>query len=102
MPKGNAAIILIAVVAIAAALGAWWYWAGQSGVPAVQSTQPAQSAQTNAAGGTSGTLPSGSATSDAALNQDLSAMDSQMGGFASDNSSMSASLSDQPVQQSSL
>ncbi len=51
---------------------------------------------------TATTLPTGTATSNAALNTDLSAIDGQMSGFSSDNANVNSSMSDQQVQQSSL
>jgi hypothetical protein len=47
-------------------------------------------------------LPSGSDTSDAALDKDMQSMDAQMSAFSQDNASIDSGLNDQQVQQSSL
>jgi hypothetical protein len=48
------------------------------------------------------TLPSGTEATDAALAQDLGAVDANLNGFATDNTDISNGLSDTPVQQASL
>ncbi|MDP2593774.1 MAG: hypothetical protein Q8P36_00320 [bacterium] len=94
MSKGNALLIVIIIVAIAG-LGAWWYSSGPSGwSPSVQYGTEVPPTTT--------TLPSGTSITDTSLDQDLSAIDSQIGAFDSDNANVSAGLSDQQIEQSSL
>lgn len=95
--KGNSALAVIVVVAVIAGAALWWYWShGVAHAPA----SGGEAASSTGASAT--TLPLGSATDNAALNADLNAVDSQMNGFSSDNANVNGSLSDQPVQQSSL
>ena len=89
-------VIVIIIVAILAGL-LWWYLPQGTGGSATGT--PATSTSTQAV------APTGSpsiGSSDAALTNDLSAIDAQMSAFASDNASVDGSLSDKPVQQSSL
>ena len=98
--KGNSIFAVIIVVAVLAALLGWWYWSqgvAHAPAPAQEATTTASTGSTQSAG-----LPSGSTADNAALGQDLTAIDGQMNGFASDNASVDGSLSDKPVQQSSL
>jgi len=85
----------IVIVVVLGGLG-WWYWSHNGGQFPYGpfSSEQAPNATT--------TLPSGTSNSDDAISQDLGAIDGQMGAFASDNASVSASISDQPVEQSSL
>lgn len=47
-------------------------------------------------------LPSGSDTSDEALEEDYAAINAQVEAFGSDNAETDASLDDEPVEQSSI
>lgn len=86
-------IVVIAVIA-----GAVWY-ATRSDSATVMSELG-----TDTVSSTSGpsTLPTGTDTSNSALDQDLSSIDSQLSGLNADTANASASLNDQQVTQSSL
>ena len=79
--------------------GGAWYWVSKSGAYPESGSGTVQQSEPSPA---TATLPSGTQTSDAALEADLNAMDSQIGAFSSDNANINAGLSDQQVQQSSL
>lgn len=92
--SSNAKIwIGVVVVIVLVLLG--WYWYSQNNAGTTSQT-PSGQTSTNTTNGS----PSGSATSDAALNQDSAAIDTQMSGLDSDNASMNQSFNDQPVSQS--
>lgn len=84
----------------------WWLWSAgylaRFMPPAQQSAQtettPSDSTRTEQV---SSGLPTGDTdTTDAALDQDIAALDAQLKGLADDSTSVSASLSDKPVTQS--
>ncbi|HUZ93121.1 MAG TPA: hypothetical protein VNG29_03960 [Candidatus Paceibacterota bacterium] len=91
----TAKIALWVVVAAVLALGAWWYAAMPQNGNYNGNTVPPSSAN-----GVQGGNVSAQGNTDAALNQNLSAMSSQMNGFSSDSASMDQGLNDQPIQQS--
>ena len=96
MSKGNTLLVVIIIVALVG-LGAWWYSTQQdAGLPGTQSSYGTEAPSTTT------TLPSGTSVTDTALDQDLSAIDGQIGAFDSDNTDVNAGLSDQQVAQSSL
>lgn len=92
--KTSLGVVLLIVIAG----GMYWYTnmreAPTEGVTVEESGDSSLSAAT--------TLPTGSATEDDALDQDLSAIEAQMNGFAEDNASVTKGLADEPVQQASL
>jgi len=100
------------VVAIVVAGGIWWWFSmSQNAVSPTAVNLPSQPAnQAPAQQNPAGVNPAPAAAngvsaidnSNAALQTDLSNIDSQMNGFSSDNASISQGLNDQPVQQSSL
>ena len=98
--------IIVAIVVI----GAIWWWVSMSQTATApttgQANQPAANIPTTNINSTasSTTTPGVSATdsSNAALQTDLSNIDTQMNGFSSDNTNVNNGLNDQPVQQSQL
>ena len=91
--RGFGWLVAIVVVAVLVGFGVWWYWSPET---------PGASSALEGNAAVPSELPSGSNTSDVSLGQDLSAIDAQIGAFGSDSASVSASLSDQQVQQASL
>ncbi len=94
--------ILIAIVAGLALLGgAWFFYQGQ----APSSTSPESTSQTlsNAPppppGAPQGSPATASGSADASLENDLSAVDSQLKGLDSDNAAVDQSMNDKPVAQ---
>ena len=83
--KGSAKVWWIIVILIIIIGGVWWWNASQSA--------------TAIAPATTSTINSPSDTSDAALNQDLSSVDSQMNGLQSDNTAVDQSLSSSTPNQ---
>jgi cytoskeletal protein RodZ len=102
-------IVLGVVVAVVVVGGIWWWVAASktAEAPAVSTTQTQNMTPTSTAMNTS-TPPapsngvSATDSSNAALQADLSNIDTQMNGFSSDNASVSQGMNDQPVQQSQL
>ncbi|MBU6323693.1 hypothetical protein KGQ55_03330 [Patescibacteria group bacterium] len=93
----NLKVLIAAIVIIVVGGGLWWQFGrGSGGGSASENSQPASAAPV------SDTLPTGSSTSDASLQTDLNAIDTQINSFGSDNASVQSGLTDQPVQQSSL
>ena len=84
-------VLVIALLAVGA------YWAFMKRVQA-----PGTSEAERAAVPATTTLPSGTSTADAALQQDTSAIDAQLNAFGSDNASIKSGLNDTQVPQSSL
>lgn len=100
MKKG----ILWTIAAVVVIGGGIWWWVSSSR-PATSPTamdqtnnqaqmQTPPSQPTSSDNGVSATD-----SSNAALNTDLSNIDSQMNGFSSDNASVNQGMNDQPVQQ---
>lgn len=81
MSQTSKIVLGVAVLAVVA-LGVFYYW------HAMQQTAPAG---TESAEVTS--LPSGAKTDDASIEQDLSSVDAQLQGVASDNSDVNTSVS---------
>ena len=77
--KGSAKVWWIVIILIIIIGGVWWWNASQSA--------------TAIAPVTDSTVSSPSDTSNVALNQDLSSVDSQMNGLQSDNTAVDQSLS---------
>ena len=96
-------LVGIVVVLILAGGAYYWYSSTHSAVnPTLQtatSTDSMQGMQTQGSTESASVLPSGSGTSDASLNQDTAAIDSQMTGLDSDNASVNSSVNDQPISQ---
>ena len=83
--------VMLLIIVLAIIFGAYyWYATSQSVVDENAGTEP------------TATLPTGSDTADAALDQDLGAIDAQIGAFGSDNANVTSGLSDVAVPQSSL
>jgi hypothetical protein len=88
--------ILVAIVVIGGAY--YWYESTHPSVaPVAVGSQTSTSTQASVPAGP--TLASGSDTSDAALQQDLSGMDSQMSVMNSDTAAIDQGLNDTPVSQ---
>lgn len=95
-------LLLIVIVAIA---GGLYYWSSGKNLWNVGSEENQMeegNGNTEEATSTSATLPTGSDASDASLDTDLGAMDTQLNAFTSDNTSVNAGLSDTPTEQSSI
>jgi hypothetical protein len=96
--------VIVAVVVIGGGV-LWWMHTNQTSMaPTATTTAPTPTqAQTTPQ---TQTPPSNGISmtdnSDAALQTDLSNIDSQMNGFSSDNASINQGLNDQPVAQSQL
>jgi len=88
-------IILWIVIALLV-LGGIYYWYSKG---ATQTPSTTTADQTTSANSTTGvvTLPSGSDTSDAALTQDFTAVDSQSSGMAADSAAIDAGMNDKPT-----
>lgn len=95
----SAKVVTWVIVAVVVVGGAWW-WFSMSHTAGAPATALAPTAPP------SGATATGTATvtdnSNAALNANLSQIDAQMNGFASDNAGVNQGLDDQPVQQSQL
>ena len=94
--------IWIIVVAIVIIGGGIWIWAAKhtSNVDLGQSSPAATGSMANNAGSTATSSTSAlQGNSDAAIQQDMTSVNAQMNGFASDSASMNQSLNDQPVSQ---
>ncbi len=83
-------IVIGVVVVIILAGGGYWYWSSHQAQPA---------ASVDASMNDDGTLPSGSDTSDASLDQDSAAIDAQMQGLDSDSASANADATVGPQPQ---
>ncbi len=103
-------IVICVVVALLVAGGIWWWSMSTANAPsspaayapsAPPAAMPTQTQGTNTAPAQAPTLAA-TGTSDAALNADLSQIDSQMNGMSGDNASINQGLTDQPVQQQQL
>jgi hypothetical protein len=94
---------LAAIIVVLAVLGgaAYWYTYRYTRTTPPTPTETTAEATTTASVSEQ-VLPSGTASSNQALDQDLSAIDSQLSGLSTDTASASASLNDKPVSQSSL
>ena len=89
------ALVLVVIVG-----GVYWYL-NMSKAPASPGAETGTE-QPTATGDSANTLPTGSAPDDDSLAQDLDAISTQMGTFTGDDTNVTQSLADQPVQQSSL
>ena len=91
---------LVAIVAVLAVLGgaAYWYTSNYALPMNIEVHESTVGATTTS----EVILPSSTAPSNQTLDQDLSAIDSQLSGLSSDTASASASLNDKQVSQSSL
>ena len=87
-------IVLWILIVLVLAGGAYYWYANRSpiGTPSLGTEQQTQAADPSA-------LPSGSDTSDAALQQDSAAIDTQMSGMNDDTASIDSGLNDQQVPQ---
>ena len=90
-------VIILIVIIVLVVLAGWWFMSQQStSSPTANTTsQPAnQTPRTNNVSGnvSANTAISAKDNSDAALNQDLNNVDSQMNGLNSDNANASQSL----------
>ena len=81
-------IIIWAIVILVIVAGIWWYFSRPSASP----TQPIQT------GSAGGTVTAGN-NSNAALDQDLSTIDSQLNSLSADSASIDQGLNDQPITQ---
>jgi hypothetical protein len=68
-------------------------------MPVSGSSIGTSSATGNTASNTAAALPGGSSDSDAALNSDAAAIDTQMSGLNADNANLNTSMNDQPITQ---
>jgi hypothetical protein len=84
--------------------GAWWLLGSQAtSSPSAQQTKSAAPiAQTQPSNQPVGSNAVVAANSDEDINANLSAMDSQINAFVTDNASVSSSFNDQPVAQQPL
>ncbi len=91
--------IIVAIVVIGGLI--WWFGKPAPSAPTAATGTPQNQAQSPTAN--SGN-PAVSATdnSNAAIDSNLSNIDTQMKGFASDNASVNQGMNDQPVAQSQL
>ena len=85
----------ILVVIVVAGGIYYWYQNARSNAPAA----PTPVATSTGNGAPASVLPSGSDTSDAALNQDLSGMDTQLSAMSADTASIDSGMNDQPIPQ---
>jgi cytoskeletal protein RodZ len=92
MSKNTKIVIGIIIIVIIAGGIWWWYASKQNGTGGAPSSASQSNAEQN--DGTAAPVLSQS-TSDASLNQDLSAIDGQLNGLASDSASADQSLSAQ-------
>jgi len=103
-------IIMSVIAIVALALVAWAaYWYMGSGGPEVAPVPVAEEGSSVDTGSTAtlpaapaATLPTGGSTANASLDQDLGAIDSQIGAFGTDNTSVDQGLGDQSVPQATL
>lgn len=89
---------LIALVVIAGLVWLAW-WSGWFGTPRVASQESTTASTTSAATEPRNGMSPSSDTSNAALEQDATAIDAQMGAYASDSAAVDSSLNDQPISQ---
>jgi hypothetical protein len=93
--------VIVAIVVVVAIV--WFVMMQNGATPSGQgSSVPAQNVQTSPTGQSN--IPSGLTTaakddSNAALNQDLNSIDSQLNGLSSDSANIDQGLNDQPVSQ---
>lgn len=99
MTKGTWGFVAVVVLIIAAG---WWYQRSLAVPSARQTAGTASSTAESSTTPSASSLPSGSDSSDAALDMDLKALDAQIDAFASDDAAASDSLSDTPLPQESL
>jgi hypothetical protein len=93
--------ITIGVIIVIIAVIVWFLMAGKNPV-SVQPTSSApapQNAPAPASTSSEGLSTSPTDTSNAALNQDLTSIDAQLNGLASDSANIDQGLNDQPVSQ---
>jgi len=98
----NAKVITWIIVVVVVAGGIWW-WVAASQMAVSPTSNPAAENQSPTPIATAPTPSNGIAASDnsnAGLQAQLSNIDSQTSGFASDNTSVNQGMSDQQVQQS--
>lgn len=104
MSKNIKMTIWIVIILVLIVAGIGWYMSSRNGNGTVAPT----ASQSNAGQSASGTAQNTNAvantglstgTSDASLNQDLSAIDGQLGGLASDTASVDQSLTSQSAGQ---
>ncbi len=91
--------IVLWVVIAAVILGGLYYWFTMRGNPASAPAATNTTATTTPQVAQGPTLPSGSDTSDAAIQQDLSSTDGDTNAFASDNASIDSGMNDKEVPQ---
>ncbi len=97
----TAILVIFALILLAAASGAYYYRMNRdSSVPAGTDEAALLGGETSLASTT--TLPTGSNTSDASLDTDLSVIDAQLGALSSDSNAVGTSLTDTAVAQSTL
>lgn len=90
MSKSSQVFLSVVIAIILIGGGIWWWNASQmSGTETGTATSP---------NGGSDTLSAG-ANSDAYLNSDLTNMDTQINGLASDSANINQSMNDQPIPQ---
>jgi cytoskeletal protein RodZ len=110
MSTGIKATIWVVVAVVVIGGGVWWWMSmtQSTNAPSAYQNNPAPTSASTANSGTSSSGSSGSGsisatdTSDAALQSDLSVVDSQTNNFSSDNNNVNQGMSDQETQQSSL
>ena len=92
-------ITLWVIVAIVVIGGIWWYvsWQQTAQAPAPTSSNTQQ--QGAVGGNVPGPAGLSAGNSNTALTQDLSSLDAQLNGLASDSASVDQGLNDQPIQQ---
>lgn len=89
----TAKVVLGIIIVILIALGAYYF--SQQGPSGTMNGSPAT--QNAVQGGNAQTATNSSDASDAALVKDSAAIDAQINGFASDNSTVDSGLNDKPV-----
>lgn len=97
-------IAIISIIVVGG--GAYYLFAHQqtSPSPATESTatQKTEAVEQTGSSPEPSTLPTGSQSTNTALDTDLSAIDTQLSGLGADTAKSKASLTDQPIVQSSL
>ena len=100
--------VIVGIIVLVVVLGGAFYLYQQMQPTPVVAPSIATTSQTSSAGtpatsqqtaASVNPLPSGTATSDAALAQDAASVDTQMSALSSDNTQVTQSVNDQPVTQ---
>jgi hypothetical protein len=95
----NTTKIVTAVIVVIIIAGGGYYWYTHMPSEMGMASSADQNGTASGTAAAVASLPGGSSDSDAALNSDTAAIDSQMSGLSSDNTNVSSSINDQPVSQ---